>query len=279
MDHPAHPIDRGPCDETDMQREALTKLLQAVRQGDTSIDDALTRLEHLPFESLGFAKIDHHRAIRCGFPEVIFCQGKTAEQVGAIFARLAEAGANVLATRATPEQFDAVRRCIPDAAHHEVARCITYRQSPEVVSEGLVILLAAGTADIPVLEEARVTCQIMDQRTQTINDVGVAGIHRLLAQSKTLQTARVIVTAAGMDGALPGVVSGLVEAPVIAVPTSVGYGAHFEGLAPLLTMLNACSPGVAVVNIDNGFAAGYLAAMINRLGEQTSASHLGDGPR
>ncbi len=262
-----------------MQREALTQLLQAVRQGETSIDDALTRLEHMPFESLDFAKLDHHRAIRCGFPEVIFCQGKTTEQVSAIFAKLAETGVNVLATRATPEQFDAVRQRIPDAAHHAVARCITYRQSPEVASEGLVILLAAGTADIPVLEEARVTCQIMDQRTQTIIDVGVAGIHRLLAQTKTLQTARVIVTAAGMDGALPGVVSGLVEAPVIAVPTSVGYGAHFEGLAPLLTMLNACSPGVAVVNIDNGFAAGYLAAMINRLGEPASPSHLGDGPR
>lgn len=254
-----------------MQREALTQLLQAVRQGETSIDDALIRLEHLPFESLDFAKLDHHRAIRCGFPEVIFCQGKTTEQVSAIFAKLAETGVNVLATRATPEQFDAVRQRIPDAAHHAVARCITHRQSPEVVTEGLVILLAAGTADIPVLEEARVTCQIMDQRTQTIIDVGVAGIHRLLAQSKTLQTARVIVAAAGMDGALPGVVSGLVEAPVIAVPTSVGYGAHFEGLAPLLTMLNACSPGVAVVNIDNGFAAGYLAAMINRLGEPTSS--------
>lgn len=254
-----------------MQREALTQLLQAVRQGETSIDDALTRLEHLPFESLDFAKIDHHRAIRCGFPEVIFCQGKTTEQVAAIFAKLAETGVNVLATRATPEQFDAVHQRIPDAAHHAVARCITYRQSPEVVSEGLVILLAAGTADIPVLEEARVTCQIMDQRTQMISDVGVAGIHRLLAQAKTLQTARVIVTAAGMDGALPGVVGGLVEAPVIAVPTSIGYGAHFGGLAPLLTMLNACSPGVAVVNIDNGFAAGYLAAMINRLGEPTSA--------
>jgi len=254
-----------------MQREALTQLLRAVRQGETSIDEALLRLEHMPFESLDFARLDHHRALRCGFPEVIFCQGKTAEQVAAIFAKLAEPGVNVLATRATPEQFNAVRQRIPEAAHHAAARCITYRHSPEVASEGLVVLLAAGTADIPVLEEARVTCQIMDQRTTAINDVGVAGIHRLLAELKTLQSARVIVTVAGMDGALPGVVSGLVEAPVIAVPTSVGYGAHFEGLAPLLTMLNACSPGVGVVNIDNGFAAGYLAAMINRLGERNSS--------
>ena len=250
-----------------MQPDALIQLLQAVQKGETSVEDALTRLKNLPFESLDFATIDHHRALRCGFPEVIFSQSKTPDQVATIFTKLAEKGGNVLATRATPEHFEAVHRHAPEATYNDPARCITLRQTPDKPSTGLVLLLAAGTADIPVIAEAGVTCRIMDQRTETISDVGVAGIHRLMAHAKTLQAARVIVTAAGMDGALPAVVGGLVQAPVIAVPTSVGYGAHFGGLAPLLTMLNACAPGVAVVNIDNGFAAGYLAAMINRLGE------------
>ncbi len=250
-----------------MQREALVQLLEAVRAGKTDVDAAITRLESLPFETVPSAKIDHHRNLRCGFPEVIYCEGKTSDQVADIFVKLVEAGGNVLATRASNEHVQAVQQRVPDAVGHAVGRCITYRPSPPKPSTGTIALVAAGTTDLPVLEEARVTCEIMEQRTQVIEDVGVAGVHRLLAHSEILRAARVVVAVAGMDGALPGVVGGLVRAPVIAVPTSVGYGASFQGVAPLLTMLNACSPGVAVVNIDNGFGAGYMASAINRIGE------------
>ncbi|MCG8403996.1 MAG: nickel pincer cofactor biosynthesis protein LarB [Phycisphaerales bacterium] len=253
-----------------MKPESLRQLLEAVRNREMSPNEAMSKLEHLPFEAIDSAKIDHHRAIRCGFPEVIYGEGKTEEDIASIFARLADHGDRALATRASPDQFEAVRRRVPKAVYHERARCITYRATEAKLTEGTIALLAAGTSDLPVIEEARVTCEIMDQRTRSIHDVGVAGVHRLLAQTETLQAARVIVVAAGMEGALPGVVSGLVKAPVIAVPTSVGYGAHFNGLAPLLTMLNTCAAGVAVVNIDSGFAAGYLASMINRLGERMS---------
>ncbi len=251
-----------------MHRESLKELLAAVQSGRVPIDEALDRLRHMPFEALDFANIDHHRALRCGFPEVLFCQGKTPEQAAEIFARMARAGGNVLATRATPEQAQAIRQLVPAAIHHQTARCVTHRARQDELSTGTIALVAAGTSDLPVLEEARVTCEIMDQRTNCIADVGVAGVHRVLTHVPALQAARVIVVVAGMDGALPSVVSGLVSAPIVAVPTSVGYGAHFQGLAPLLTMLNACAPGVAVVNIDNGFAAGYLASMINRIGEE-----------
>ncbi len=250
-----------------MEIDRIEKLLQAVSEGEVAVPEALEQLRRLPFEQLDFAHIDHHRAIRCGFPEVIFCPGKTCEQAAAIFGKLAEAGGNVLATRATPEQYAAVRQNQPAAEYHEVARCITLRQSEPKPCTGAVAMVTAGTSDLPVIEEARITCEIMDARTQRFYDVGVAGIHRLLAHSQALRQARVVVVAAGMEGALASVVGGLVEAPVIAVPTSVGYGASFQGLAPLLTMLNSCAAGVAVVNIDNGFAAGYLAAIINRLGE------------
>ena len=243
-------------------------MLEDIRRGETSVDEGLSRLRNMPFESIGFATIDHHRTLRCGFPEVIYSAGKTPEQVAAIFSRLAKAGGNVLATRAGREHFEAVRGQASGATYHESARCITLFQTTRELTEGLIVLAAAGTSDLPVVEEARVTCEIMGQRTECLYDVGVAGIHRLLARSELLQAARVVVAVAGMDGALPGVVSGMVQAPVIAVPTSVGYGANFQGLAPLLTMLNACAPGVAVVNIDNGFAAGYLAAVMNRLGEK-----------
>lgn len=253
--------------EFQMYGEQLRELLDSVRAGQTAVDDAIKRLQHLPFERLGFANVDHHRALRCGFPEVVFCPGKTAEQLVAIFGRLVEAGGNVLATRATPEQFEAVHEAHRDAAYDDVARCITMRQTPVKTSAGTIAVVTAGTSDMPVAEEARVTCDIMDQRTATFYDVGVAGIHRLLACSEALQAARVVIVAAGMEGALASVVGGLVSAPVLAVPTSVGYGASFHGLAPLLTMLNCCAPGVAVVNIDNGFAAGYLASIINQLGE------------
>jgi len=250
-----------------MNREALLELLEAVRSGKTDVGDAITRLATLPFETIPSAKIDHHRHLRCGFPEVIYCEGKRPEQVADIFVKLVEAGGNVLATRASAEQVQAVQQRVPDAVGHEVGRCITYRPSAPKPSTGMIVLVAAGTTDLPVLEEARITCEIMEQRTQVIEDVGVAGVHRLLAHSEILQAARVVVAVAGMDGALPGVVGGLVKAPVIAVPTSVGYGVSFQGVAPLLTMLNACSPGVAVVNIDNGFGAGYMASSINRIGE------------
>lgn len=251
-----------------MEQKALRLLLEAVRNGDVSPERAMAELRHLPFEAVESANIDHHREIRCGFPEVIYGEGKTAEDLATIFEKLAATSGRALATRATSDQFQAVHRLVPEAVYHERARCITYRASEPVLTEGTIALVAAGTADRPVIEEARVTCEIMDQRTQSINDVGVAGIHRLLSHTKALQSARVIVVAAGMEGALPGVIGGLVKAPVIAVPTSIGHGANFNGIAPLLTMLNACAPGVAVVNIDSGFSAGYLAAMINRLGER-----------
>ncbi|MFH1420267.1 MAG: nickel pincer cofactor biosynthesis protein LarB [Planctomycetota bacterium] len=250
-----------------MQGDQLRQLLDSVRTGNCSVKQAIRRLQHLPFEALDFANVDHHRTIRCGFPEVIFCPGKTTEQIVMIFGKLAAAGGNVLATRAVHDQYDAIKGCFPDAEYHDSARCVTLRQQQTAPSAGTIALVTAGTSDMPVIEEARVTCEIMDQRTQSFYDVGVAGIHRLLSHSKALQAARVVVVAAGMEGALASVVGGLVEAPVIAVPTSVGYGACFQGLAPLLTMLNSCATGVAVVNIDNGFAAGYLAALINRIGE------------
>lgn len=250
-----------------MRVEDLRELLDSVRAGHTSVDEAMEAVKHLPFEPLGFANVDHHRSVRCGFPEVIFCAGKTEPQVSAIFSRLAAAGHNVLATRATQEQYQAVKEACPQAEHEVTARCITLRQRPVRQSHGYIALVTAGTSDLPVIEEARVTCEIMDQQTRTICDVGVAGIHRLLAHQRDLNEARVVVVAAGMEGALASVVGGLVQAPVIAVPTSIGYGASFHGLAPLLTMLNSCAPGVAVVNIDNGFAAGYLASIINRQAE------------
>jgi hypothetical protein len=253
-----------------VQLEHLKTLLDSVRAGGVSVEAALEEIRHLPFEPLDFVNVDHHRAIRCGFPEVIFCSGKSTQQIVAIFQSLAAAGGNVLATRATTKHYHAVHQALGAAAYHETARCITLRQKPATPGSGRIALVTAGTSDLPVIEEACVTCEIMDQLTERFYDVGVAGIHRLLAHSKALRQARVVVVAAGMEGALASVVGGLVEAPVIAVPTSIGYGASFGGLAPLLTMLNSCAAGVAVVNIDNGFGAGYLASIINRLGEPKS---------
>lgn len=252
-----------------MHTDTLKALLESIRLGETSVDSAMERMRTLPFESVGFAHIDHHRSIRCGFPEVIYCEGKTPEQVAGVFQRMAAAGADVLATRANQSHVDAVRAVLPSASHHTIARCITLKQSTGKLSEGCIALLAAGTSDLPMIEEARVTCDLLGQRTSSLTDVGVAGLHRLLAHLDMLRAARVVVVAAGMDGALPAVVKGLISAPVIALPTSVGYGASFGGIAPLLTMLNACAPGVAVVNIDAGFSAGYLAALINQTGDRT----------
>jgi NCAIR mutase (PurE)-related protein len=248
-----------------MDEPVLRALLKAVRDGATDVEQALQELRRLPFEQLGFATVDHHRAIRCGFPEVIFCPGKTPEQVAAVFAKLAEGGGNVLATRADADVHRAVAERLPEARYHEAARAITLRQAPSEGPAGHIALVAAGTSDLPVAEEARVTAEIMDQRVSTHYDVGVAGIHRLVGAMEDLQQAKAVIVVAGMEGALASVVGGLVAVPVIAVPTSVGYGASFGGLSALLTMLNSCTAGVSVVNIDNGFAGGYIAAMINRL--------------
>lgn len=247
-----------------MTEPRLRELLESVRRGERSIDNALGQLRALPFEDLGFAKVDHHRALRCGFPEVIYCEGKSPDQVGVIFSRCAAGGGNVLATRATRAAYDAVVATTSGAEFQESARTITLRQSPPRLSDGRIAVVCAGTSDIPIAEEVRITAEMMDQQTNTFYDVGVAGIHRLLAHAASLQTANVIVVVAGMEGALASVVGGLVSCPVIAVPTSIGYGASFHGLAALLAMLNSCAAGVTVVNIDNGFGAGYAASLMNR---------------
>ncbi len=253
-----------------MDRIQIEKLLNEVRDKETTVNDALDRLRDLPFEDLGFAKVDHHRALRTGMPEVIFAAGKTPAQVASIFAHMASHGGNVLATRVSADMFRAVRDLEseakePRAVYHETARCITLTQSPAAPGKGTIAVVCAGTSDLPVAEEARVTASLMGNTVELIADVGVAGIHRLLAQRNSLQSARVLIVCAGMEGALPTVVAGLVNAPVLAVPTSVGYGASFGGVAALLGMLNTCSPNVSVVNIDNGFGAACIASLINRL--------------
>ena len=249
-----------------MDSRSIETLLKEVREGRTPVNDALDRLRDLPFEDIGFAKVDHHRALRTGMPEVIFSAGKTVEQVAQIFARMSQHGGNVLATRATNEMFLAVQAVEPRAEFHETARAITLTQSSDVPQgKGTIVVVCAGTSDLPVAEEAVVTARLMGNTVELIADVGVAGIHRLLAQKSSLQSARVLIVCAGMEGALPTVVGGLVNAPVLAVPTSVGYGASFGGVAALLGMLNTCSPNVSVVNIDNGFGAACIASLINHL--------------
>jgi NCAIR mutase (PurE)-related protein len=248
-----------------MDRARIEALLNEVRDGRTEVPDALNRLKDLPFEDIGFAKLDHHRALRTGMPEVIFAAGKTVAQVAAIFARMASAGGNVLATRATREMYEAVLAVEPRAEFHEIAHAITLTQTAPTPGKGTIAVVCAGTSDLPVAEEAVVTARLMGNTVELIADVGVAGIHRLLAQKNSLQSARVLIVCAGMEGALPTVVGGLVNAPVLAVPTSIGYGASFGGIAALLGMLNTCSPNVSVVNIDNGFGAACIASLINRL--------------
>ena len=248
-----------------MNAEALKKLLTQVRKGKLSPDRALERLRHMPFEDLDFAKVDHHRSLRAGFPEVILSSGKSPGQVAEIFVKLARQKNNVLATRATPLHFAAVRKRVRKAEYRELARCIVLTQNSATYGKGTIAVVSAGTSDIPVAEEAVVTAELMGNSVEHYYDVGVAGIHRLLAHSKDLMRARVAIVCAGMEGALPSVVGGLLRVPVIAVPTSVGYGASFEGLAALLGMLNSCASNVSVVNIDNGFGAAYVASMINRL--------------
>jgi hypothetical protein len=253
-----------------MDRTQIETLLNGVHEGRIAVSDALDRLRDLPFEDIGFAKLDHHRALRTGMPEVIFGAGKTAAQVAGIFARMTQHGGNVLATRASADMFRAVRDLETEDAHpraefHETARCITLTQSPAAPGKGTIAVVCAGTSDLPVAEEAVVTARLMGNTVELIADVGVAGIHRLLAQKSALESARVLIVCAGMEGALPTVVAGLVNAPVLAVPTSIGYGASFGGVAALLGMLNTCSPNVSVVNIDNGFGAACIASLINRL--------------
>jgi NCAIR mutase (PurE)-related protein len=250
-----------------MDQAKLRQLLEAVASGAVTPDDAVAHLRSLPFEDVGFAKIDHHRNIRKGYPEAVFCAGKTPEQVVEIVSRLRRHGSNVLATRCSPEVVEAVLTANPDAVHHELARAITVTEAPPQRLKGFVAVLCAGTSDIPVAEEAVVTCEALGATAKRVYDVGVAGIHRLLDQRDVLEAATVLVVCAGMEGALASVVAGLVDKPVIGVPTSVGYGASFGGIAALLAMLNSCATGVAVVNIDNGFGAGALAGIINRIAD------------
>lgn len=248
-----------------MEIEKLRILLEHVKGGEMAVDDALQSLRTLPFEDLGFSKIDHHRQLRTGFPEVIFCQGKTVEHVKQISERILAAGHPLLATRATPDMYAAVQAVQPTARYNELGRTITVSQSTEETGAPGILVVSAGTSDLPVAEEAAETAQMMGNPPERLYDVGVAGLHRLMSNHEKLLAARVIIVVAGMEGALPSVVGGLVDCPVIAVPTSIGYGASFGGLAALLGMLNSCASGVTVVNIDNGFGAGYSASLINRL--------------
>ncbi len=249
-----------------MQKEKIRALLDSVSNNEMAVEDALTHLINLPYEDIGFARLDHHRALRRGYPEVIFCQNKTVDQVKSIVEHLARQN-NVLGTRATPEMFDAVKGVFPGARYNETARTITVTregEEPEVDSSKQILVISAGTSDMPVAEEAVETACFMGNHVEKLYDVGVAGLHRLLGSKKQIDDANVLIVVAGMDGALPSVVGGLVEKPVIAVPTSVGYGASFNGIGPLLTMLASCAPGVTVVNIDNGFGAAYFASLINK---------------
>lgn len=249
-----------------MTPDAIRALLEEVAQGRRSPDAALAALKDLPFQDLGFAKVDHHRALRLGVPEVVFGQGKAADHLAAIARSIVERGHDLLVTRVDAAQAEAVLAAVPDAHHDPRARTITARRAERPAPPpDPVLVVCAGTSDLPVAEEARVTAEACGSRVETLYDVGVAGIHRLLAHTQVLRRAAVVIVVAGMEGALPSVVGGLIDRPVIAVPTSVGYGAAFGGLAALLGMLNSCAPGLTVVNIDNGFGAGYAAARINAL--------------
>ena len=248
-----------------MDKNRLKELLRQVSEGRTGVDEAVDALSDLPYKELGFAKIDNHRELRTGYPEVIFGQGKTAAQVRDILEFMMTRQSNILATRIAPETAREVMDAIPETEYHEMARCLTIRRKPAELTKTHVAVVTAGTADLPVAEEAALTAEIFDNRVERFFDVGVAGIHRLYHHIDAIRKARVVVVVAGMEGALPSIVGGMVDKPVIAVPTSVGYGANFAGISALLGMLTSCASGVSVVNIDNGFGAGYLAGMINRL--------------
>ncbi|MFB3884108.1 MAG: nickel pincer cofactor biosynthesis protein LarB [Thermodesulfobacteriota bacterium] len=249
-----------------MNIRKLEDLLKKVKSGKTSIAEAMSRLKSLPFEDLGDARIDHHRSLRRGYPEVIWGEGKTAQQILSIMRELKRKGQNVLITRLEERTAKVIQRSFPKSQHYPRSKVLMYFTHPvKPEGKGTILVITAGTTDIPVAEEAALTVQFMGNRAETLYDVGVSGIHRLLSERKRLETARVLIVVAGMEGALPSVVGGLVDRPVIAVPTSVGYGASFGGITALLAMLNSCASGVAVVNIDNGFGAGYIASLINRM--------------
>jgi len=247
-----------------MDQEQLRWLFEQVQRGDVDVDAALARLRHMPFEDLGFAKVDHHRALRQGMPEVVFAKGKTPEQVAAIAERLLANGPNILITRADRNCAELVTGTLPCGEYFPLSGVIRFWRERTIRGKGRIAVVCAGTSDMPVAEEAQLTAEVMGNEVDTIHDIGVAGIHRLMSYRERLTEARVIVVCAGMEGALPSAVGGLVSCPVIAVPTSVGYGASFHGLAALLGMLNSCASNVTVVNIDNGFGAGYVASLINR---------------
>jgi NCAIR mutase (PurE)-related protein len=249
-----------------MDFRKLEDLLKKVRSGRTSIQEAMAQLKSLPFEDLGYARIDHHRSLRKGFPEVIWGEGKTSGQILSIMKQLKRKGQNILITRLEEKKAKAIQKVFSKSRYYPQSKVLTYLTHP-VKSEGkgTILVVTAGTTDIPVAEEAAVTSQFMGNRVETLYDVGVAGIHRLLSERERLEAARVLIVVAGMEGALPSVIGGLVDRPVIAVPTSVGYGTSFGGITALLAMLNSCASGVTVVNIDNGFGAGYMASLINRM--------------
>lgn len=249
-----------------MNIRKLEDLLKKVKSGKTTLDEAISQLKSLPFEDLGFTRIDHHRSLRKGFPEVIWGEGKTHGQILSIMKQLKRKGQNILITRLEEKKAKAIKRVFPKSQYYSRSKILAYLTHP-VKSEGkgTILVITAGTTDIPVAEEAAITAQFMGNLVETLYDVGVAGIHRLLSERQRLEAARVLIVAAGMEGALPSVVGGLVDRPVIAVPTSVGYGTSFGGVTALLAMLNSCASGVAVVNIDNGFGAGYMASLINRI--------------
>jgi len=252
-----------------MNKDMLKRLLEEVRKGDLPVDQALNTLKDLPFADLGYAKVDHHRAIRSGHPETIYSPGKTIEQIVGIAKRLLESNNNIMATRAEPPVYEALQHLCENVEYHEVARIVVINRKPVDQTKTTILVMCAGTSDIPVAEEAAITAEMLGNRVERLTDVGVAGIHRLLANRDKIDAASVLVVVAGMDGALPSVTAGLTDKPVIAVPTSVGYGASFGGIAALLTMLNSCANGVTVVNIDNGYGAGYAASMINKIADRT----------
>ncbi len=250
-----------------MNRERLRRLLEEVASGALKPEEALKRLTGLPYEDLGFARVDHHRALRKHFPEVIFGPGKSIAQLNRLVDNFLEKGLPLLITRLSPKKAEALSQAFPALRYHVSARLLAYHPGP-LKAVGRILILTGGTADTPVMEEARVCAEYMGNKVEVIQDVGVAGLHRLFPELERLKLARVLIVIAGMEGALPSLVAGLVDKPIIAVPTSTGYGAHFSGLAPLLAMLNSCAPGVAVVNIDNGFGAAYMASLINQIPEE-----------
>jgi pyridinium-3,5-biscarboxylic acid mononucleotide synthase len=247
-----------------MNEAQLRALFEQIREGAVDVEQALTKVRHMPYEDLGFAKVDHHRALRHGMPEVIFGLGKTSDEIIAIAGALLDRSPNVLITRITPDSAESVLSKYPDAEHFPRARAIRFWRDRTVQGRGKITVVCAGTSDIPVAQEARITAEVMGNSVEEIHDIGVAGIHRLMSNRERLAEAKVVIVCAGMEGALPSAVGGMVACPVIAVPTSVGYGASFHGLAALLGMLNSCASNVTVVNIDNGFGAGYVASLINR---------------